>query len=462
VDPRQEKPRRYRFGAFTLSTSRRVLLRDGDELPLIPRYFDLLVLLVERRDEALQRRQILDAVWSDVVVSDGALSQAVRILRRTLGDDPRNPRFVRTISRHGYRFVYSEVIEEADVATLPVTPRAGEAPSATPLSEGEAEDRARTALATLLDPTRSDGAKRDAAEVLHELGTARTLHGLDRRKGHAAARAYLRDTRWDLPFAGEVPLLGQPGLLTTIRVLLGIRIRRALRLAGSRWLAASGGGALAGLFAGILGGLVLRLGPGSTATNSVMVALPLVGFVVGGLGASGVGAGLSAAETLFRSARSSALVILGALGGGAVGFLAHLLGLLTLEGLLGRDLSPVAGGFEGLVLGAAAGLGYAIATPRREGGMATPQGSARARAAAITGVCCALAAMALASTGSRLGAMSLDFMARTFPESQVGLTPLARLLGEAQVGRVTETVISATEGMFFGVGLILGLTRRPH
>jgi hypothetical protein len=155
-------------------------------------------------------------------------------------------------------------------------------------------------------------------------------------------------------------------------------------------------------------------------------------------------------------------VLFGAIGGGAIGALAHLVGLLTLEGLLGRDLSPVAGGFEGFVLGGAAGLGYAIATPRREGGMATPRGSARLVAAAATGLCCALAAVALASTGSRLGAMSLDFMARTFPESQVGLAPLARLLGEAQVGRMTETVISAAEGLLFGVGLVLGLSRRPR
>ncbi|PYQ18150.1 MAG: CadC family transcriptional regulator, partial [Acidobacteria bacterium] len=54
----------------------------------------------------MHRREILDAVWSDVVVSDGALSQAVRTLRRALGDDPREPVFIRTVSRHGYRFVF--------------------------------------------------------------------------------------------------------------------------------------------------------------------------------------------------------------------------------------------------------------------------------------------------------------------------------------------------------------------
>src|SRR5687768_18096244 len=91
-----------------------MLLHEGRELPLIPRYFDLLVFLIEHRHEAVHRREIFDRVWSDVIVSDSALSQAIRTLRRTLGDDPREPRFIRTVSRHGYRFVFPDVIEEPD------------------------------------------------------------------------------------------------------------------------------------------------------------------------------------------------------------------------------------------------------------------------------------------------------------------------------------------------------------
>jgi DNA-binding winged helix-turn-helix (wHTH) protein len=103
---------RYRFSDFTLSPQRRLLLRDGREVPLIPRYFDLLLLLIERRREAVHRNEIFDRVWGDVTVSDSALSQAVRTIRRTLDDDPREPRFIRTVSRHGYQFVFAEVIEE--------------------------------------------------------------------------------------------------------------------------------------------------------------------------------------------------------------------------------------------------------------------------------------------------------------------------------------------------------------
>src|SRR5215217_8609085 len=93
-----------------------MLLRENRELRLIPRYLDLLIFLVEHRHEAVHRRDIFDRIWSDVIVSDSALSQAIRTIRRVLGDDSREPRFVRTVSRHGYQFVFTDVIEEDDAA----------------------------------------------------------------------------------------------------------------------------------------------------------------------------------------------------------------------------------------------------------------------------------------------------------------------------------------------------------
>jgi hypothetical protein len=194
----------------------------------------------------------------------------------------------------------------------------------------------------------------------------------------------------------------------------------------------------------------------------VAVALAIVGAAVGGLGAAGVGAGLAAAEALARSARPLALVTLGSLGGAAVGATAHHVGRWTLEGLFGQDLGAVGGGFEGLVLGAAAGFGYALSTPRREGGMATPHGRARLAAAAVTGLACAVAGFLLPAVGGQLAGSSLNNVARSFQGSQVGLRPLARLLGEPDPGPVTRSVIGGGEGLLFGFGLALGLTRRPR
>ena len=190
--------------------------------------------------------------------------------------------------------------------------------------------------------------------------------------------------------------------------------------------------------------------------------LPLLGAATGGVAAAGVGAGLAAAEAAFRARRRLALAAAGAASGLAIGAAAHLLGRLVLEGLFGRDLSPLAGAVEGLVLGGAVGLGYGLATPTAEGGMATPHGLARVRAALLTGLACALAAGMLGWSGRFLGAMSLDFMAQSFPGSQVGLAPLARLLGEPEPGVVTRVAISAFEGLMFGSGLCAGLTRRPR
>ena len=442
-----------------MSPARRTLVRNGRELPLIPRCFDLLVLLIERRDEAVSRNDILDAVWSDVVVSDGALSQAVRTLRRALGDDPREPTFIGTVPRHGYRFVCEDVVEEPDVGPLEPARATTEEPDA-----NASFDKALEALlgAESDNGEAGDARRRQAAETLHELGTAKALDRLDGREGHAVALAYLRETRWDVPGAGPVPLLGRRGWLTAAATLFLLRMRRAAGLARRRWMAAAAGGAAAGAIAGFIGSLVLRFGPGPTADNGVLAVLPLLGMVVGGIAAAGVGAGLAAAEAAFRGQRRLALAVAGASSGLAVGAAAHLVGRLVLEGLFGRDLSPLAGAVEGLVLGGAVGLGYGLATPTAEGGMATPHGLDRVRVALLTGLSCALGAAILGWSGRALGAMSLDFMAQSFPGSQVGLGPLARLLGEQEPGAVTRVAISAFEGLMFGSGLSAGLTKRPR
>jgi DNA-binding winged helix-turn-helix (wHTH) protein len=450
--------RRYRFGPFSLSPARRVLERAAVEVPLIPRYFDLLLLLVERRDVAVHRHEIFDAVWSDVVVSDSALTQAIRTVRRALGDDdPREPRFIRTVSRHGYQFVYPDVHEEAD------GPSATDPPPETKAPPADSGAGLEAALQVLLAPAgeADDDARREAAERLHQGGTEEALARLDRRPGHERARAYLRDARFEVPGAHPVPLVGAPGGLGAFLVLLKLRLRRVLRQVEERWLSAAWGGAAAGFLAGILGGTALVFGPGSHASGSVPVVLALLGMIVAGLGAAGVGAGLAVAEALFRSWRRLPLALFGALGGGFVGAAAHLVGRWTVQGLFGRDLQPVGGGFEGLVVGGAVGLGYALATPRREGGLATPRGGSRLEAAIVTGLFGAAAAAALAGTGSLLGAMSLDFMAHSYPGSQVSIEPLARLIGESVPGPLTRVLIGGSEGFSFGFGLAYGLTHRP-
>ncbi len=453
---------RYRFSDFTLSPRRRLLLRDGREVPIIPRYFDLLVLLVERRHEAVHRRDIFDRVWTDVIVSDSALSQAVRTLRRTLADDSREPRFIRTVARHGYRFVFADVIEEEDDGVWPerVTvprPQAAGAPQAI---EAPAGDAYEPLLDRLTHAGATDDDRREAAELLHALGTPDALSRLGTRPGHAGARALLRDARWDVPGAGEVPVLGSPAPLAVARELLRLRLRRAARIAARRWAGAAAGGGLAGVAAGASGGLILAAAPGSAATVAIAPVLAVLGGVFGALGGAGVGGGLSLAEAGARSAKPAALVAGASLGGGLVGLAVQWIARWSLEALVGLRIG-IGGTLEGFVIGGAAGIGYAIATRGVQGGMAAPRGRRLLRAAAITASVCGLAGLVLSLAGRPLVGGTIHVIARAADGSRATLEPLGRLIGEPDFGRTSQAIIAFGETALFGLGLALGLMRRP-
>jgi DNA-binding winged helix-turn-helix (wHTH) protein len=449
---------RYRFSEFTLSPRRRVLVRNGHEVPLIPRYFDLLVFLIERRSEAVHRREIFERIWSDVIVSDSALSQAIRTIRRVLGDDSREPRFVRTVSRHGYRFVFSEVIEEEDADWQDQQPSA---PARAAHVETVADPfEPLLQLITGANATSNDDEdQREAAELLHALGTAEAMKRLGTRPGHTFARALLRDTRWDVAESGNVPILSQPAPLATIAELVRLRMRRAAAFAAARWANASAGGGLAGVVAGAVGAVLLAAAPSSNASLDLVPVLALIGGVCGAAGGAGVGAGLSVAESIARSRRLIALVSGAAVGGGIAGFIAQWLSRWSLATLVGVNVET-GGGLEGLVIGAAAGLGYSLSTLRAEGGLAAPRGRERLRAVSITALSCGLAALMLTLAGRPLVGGTIHAIAEASLGSQAALTPIARLVGEPDFGPLTAAVIGTGEGALFGIGLSLGLTRR--
>jgi DNA-binding winged helix-turn-helix (wHTH) protein len=461
LSDRSASTSRYRFAGFELSPSRRVLVNEGREVRLIPRYFDLLVLLVEERRRAVHRQEIFDRVWSDVVVSDGALTQAVRTLRRALGDDdPREPRFIRTVSRHGYQFVCDGVQIEPDVE-VSASPSSGASLTAEPSGDPFTTQMDRLLRRGSWEHA-SDEERRDAAEQLHALGTEEALRRLDELPGHTEARALLRDARWDVPGAGDVPIVGTRQPIAAAWALVRVRLRRAARLAGRRWAFASAGGAVAGFVAGLLGGLALLVVPGGHAEPSIVFALAIVGAVAGAIGAGGVGAGLAGAEALARSQRALALIACAAAGGAMAGIAARVGARAVLSSVFGQDVSGIGGGVEGFVLGAAAGLGYAAATGRLAGGgLAAPRGTARLGTALATGLACAVAGLLLALAGRHLVAASLDVLADRFAGSAAGLGPLARLFGEQSLRPITRTLISAFEGLLFGAGLAYGLTHRP-
>ena len=365
---------RYRFADFMLSPQRRLLVREGREVPLIPRYFDLLLLLIEQRHVAVQRREIFDRVWAGVTVSESALSQAVRTLRRTLDDDPREPRFIRTVSRHGYQFVFPGVIEEADDASWPVG---------------------------------GDTARADPA--------------------------------------------GAP-----------VGIGMDADLAAPRWTRAAAGAAMAGLAAGGLGGLILAAAPGSTAPIALAPVLAVIGAACGAMGGAGVGAGLALADAAAYSPRALALTFGGAIGGGLVGAAVQWLTRWGLASLVGLDIA-VGGGPEGLFIGAAAGLGYAIATTSffNSGGTEGPSsGRAWLTGVVMTAILCGLAGLSLTLTGRPLAGGTIHAIAAAADGSQATLAPLGRLIGEPDFGPVTGAILAFGEAAMFGLGLAAGLLRR--
>ena len=446
-------PSRFKFDQFVLSPRQRLLLRDGTPVPLIPKYFDLLVLLVGRRQEAVSKQTIFADVWSDVVVSDGALSQAVRTLRRTLGDNPREPRFIRTVSRHGYQFVCVDVREEPDDGALAAS------------SPAVALETASDSVERLVDrlfagvAAGDDGRDevRETAERLHTLGTAEAIEVVKRRPNHAAAVAVMRDARWNVPDAGIVPL-DAPSSIALIR----LRLEDARRTAARRWAGAAGAGAGGGAMAGLLGGLALWLAPGSNSSAQSSLALAALGAVAGGVGAGGIGAGLATAEALARSRRGLALVLCGGLFGAVVAAIAHVIVRALVDGLVGAPEVALPGLLEGLVIGAAVGAGYAFATPQPPGGgMAAPTGQRRVAAVVTVGLVTAAAGTALAVADRTLVGGLVNEIAKTSPSANLVLAPLGQLIGEPDFGPITAVALSAFEAGVFGAAVAFGLTIRP-
>ncbi|WP_331041027.1 transcriptional regulator [Allosphingosinicella sp.] len=90
----------------------RQLRREGAQVELNARYLDALTLLVGDAGKLVSKDRFLDEVWRGVPVTDEALTQCIKTLRRQLGDDAARPRFIETVPKHGYRFIAP--VERAD------------------------------------------------------------------------------------------------------------------------------------------------------------------------------------------------------------------------------------------------------------------------------------------------------------------------------------------------------------
>jgi DNA-binding winged helix-turn-helix (wHTH) protein/TolB-like protein/Flp pilus assembly protein TadD len=95
----------YAFGPFRLDPAERLLLRDGQPVPLTPKTFDTLVALVERSGHLVDKQNLLKLIWPDSFVEEGNLCVTVSMLRKALGSDREERKYIETVSKCGYRFV---------------------------------------------------------------------------------------------------------------------------------------------------------------------------------------------------------------------------------------------------------------------------------------------------------------------------------------------------------------------
>ncbi|MBO9662165.1 transcriptional regulator [Dokdonella sp.] len=134
----------HRFGEFRLAPGARELWRGGQLIALPPKSFDCLAYLIEHRERAVGRDELISAVWGRTDVSDDLLAQTLLRARRAVGDTGNEQRAIRTVPRFGYRWI------------LPLEEIAGPAPAhpsdAAPPTPAAAAARARRGWSALLLP----------------------------------------------------------------------------------------------------------------------------------------------------------------------------------------------------------------------------------------------------------------------------------------------------------------------
>lgn len=182
------------FGEFVLDRATRQLLRGGEERRLERKAFELLELLIERRPEAVSKPEIRDRLWPDTFVSESSLTGLVAQVRQALDDNPRRPRFVRTVHGFGYSFLSeAKTASEAARGRRRARPLVLWGERSFPLSEGENVLGRDEGLAVTLD---WPGVSRRHARIVVS-GSGAVLEDLGSKNG-----TFLREER----LAGPAPL----------------------------------------------------------------------------------------------------------------------------------------------------------------------------------------------------------------------------------------------------------------
>jgi Tol biopolymer transport system component/DNA-binding winged helix-turn-helix (wHTH) protein len=119
--------RLYEFGDYCLDTKEKLLLCQGERIPLTMKAFETLLILVERHGHIVEKAEIIQRVWPDAAVEENNLNQNISAIRKALGENGHEQRFIETLPRRGYRFlgevreVTGERTFQPDVSILSTT-----------------------------------------------------------------------------------------------------------------------------------------------------------------------------------------------------------------------------------------------------------------------------------------------------------------------------------------------------
>ena len=130
--------RQYRFGDVLIDEQSFRLLQAGKPLAIEPKALNVLIFLVQHQGRLIERRELLSAVWGDAFVTDHVLNRSIGQLRKLLGDDAKEPRYIETVPTLGYRFVAAVETETAEPPPL-----------TSPTTSARSEDRAVSSVANV-------------------------------------------------------------------------------------------------------------------------------------------------------------------------------------------------------------------------------------------------------------------------------------------------------------------------
>ena len=112
----------YEFGEYRLDTAQRLLLRGEEQIPLTPKAFDTLLLLLEKSGRVVEKQEVLERVWAGAFVEEANLARMIWTVRKALGDSDSKHQYIETVPKLGYRFV-AEVRKVPDTALEVVVQR---------------------------------------------------------------------------------------------------------------------------------------------------------------------------------------------------------------------------------------------------------------------------------------------------------------------------------------------------